>query len=165
MNCLDEEKLWEYLDGETMPSEKTQIESHLKRCNGCKEQLKELRLFDSEIATVVLAQPSMRFTRNVMELIEVELNPIVFKPLLRKVWRRLIFFGFASLLAMSVFVALVFPSEGYFSQEAVAVKKLSSDVLTFTQHPLILNSALILLSIWMLYLLDKGLLSKRKKVT
>ena len=161
MKCLGEEKLWEYLDGEIALSEQDAIETHLQKCNGCKDQLEELMLFDSEISNIVTAQPSMRFTKNVMELIEVELNPIVFRPLLRRVWRRFAAFGFATMFATLVFIALVFPSEGQ-SPEVELVKSSIHDFFAATQNPMILNSALIIISLWTLYLVDRFLLSKNR---
>lgn len=160
MKCIGEEKLWEYLDGEITPSEKIMLETHLEKCDSCRNRLEELMLFDSEISSVVLAQPSLRFTKNVMELIEVELNPVVFKPLLRKVWQRFVAFGFASMFATLVFIAFVFPSSNA-SKEMKLLKSGIHDFFTLTQHPLIINSVFIIIALWTLYLLDRFVLSQR----
>ena len=158
MTCLDEEKLWEYLDGEITSSQKVLMDNHLEKCPDCKDQLAELTLFNTEISNAVLAQPSLRFTKNVMELIEVELNPMIYKPLLRRIWKRFAIFGFATMIVTLVFVALLFPNG------QVPFEGTINTLFVYTQNPLILNSILIILSLWVLYLVDRFLLSTNRTI-
>lgn len=60
-------RLWEYLDGIATASERTVIEKLLEDNEAWKKRYAELLQLNQEISASGLEQPSMRFTRNVME--------------------------------------------------------------------------------------------------
>lgn len=62
-----EERLWNYIDGTSSPEEKLLIEKLLKEDNTWKDKYKELLQLNQLLQTPDLEQPSLRFTKNVME--------------------------------------------------------------------------------------------------
>lgn len=60
-------RLWEYLDGTATPPERTVIEQLLQEDAIWRNRYAELLQLNQEIMGSGLEQPSMRFTRNVME--------------------------------------------------------------------------------------------------
>ena len=101
----------------------------------------------------------MRFTQNVMELIEVELNVAEYQPLMRKFWRRFVVFSFASMVLTLIVVAIFFPTTGTvpFETELQTVSVGINWLMSFTQHPILFNSIIIILAFWLLYGFDKYL--------
>lgn len=159
MKCIDEQQLWEYIDGEVAEQKRTTLETHFDRCPECQKELELLLTLDEEFTNAITAQPSMRFTKNVMELIEVELNVAEYQPLMRKFWRRFVAFSFASMVLTLMVVAIFFPSTGTvpFETEIQTVSMGISWLLSFTQNPILFNSIIIVLAFWLLYGFDKYL--------
>ena len=74
MKCdLPVELLSGYLDGELDEQQKTRVESHLKNCPACREELEALRQIDEHVRDRVYEEPSREFqftlNRRVMEKI------------------------------------------------------------------------------------------------
>jgi anti-sigma factor RsiW len=61
-----EEKLFEYIDGELKGFEKESLEQLLKASPELKSRLDELRALDSELRFIQIEQPSKNFTHQVM---------------------------------------------------------------------------------------------------
>lgn len=61
-----EEKLFEYIDGELKGLEKENLEQLLKTSPDLKARLDELRMLDSELRLIQIEQPSKNFTQHVM---------------------------------------------------------------------------------------------------
>src|SRR6266498_3640663 len=62
-----EDRLWEYIDGLSSNEEKSTIEKLLETNHQWKEKYHELRELHQLVQSSVLEEPSMRFTKNVME--------------------------------------------------------------------------------------------------
>jgi len=48
-DCLKEEKIWEYIDGELEMSEYCKTRSHLEKCPDCKAKFQEIRSLNSSL--------------------------------------------------------------------------------------------------------------------
>ena len=64
-----EERLWEYIDGISSTEEKTMIEQLLQNDAAWKAKYRELLEVNQMLQSSELEAPSMRFTKNVMEVI------------------------------------------------------------------------------------------------
>lgn len=62
-----EKKLWGYIDGLSSPSEKTEVEKMLQANPEWKNKYQELLEVKQLVRSTELEQPSLRFTKNVME--------------------------------------------------------------------------------------------------
>lgn len=62
-----EDRLWEYIDGATFGEEKTAIEKLLESNQEWKEKYRELLEIHQLVHSSALEEPSLRFTKNVME--------------------------------------------------------------------------------------------------
>jgi hypothetical protein len=62
-----EERLWEFIDGNNSEEEKSVIEQLLETNQQWREKYHELLELDNVMKTTSLDEPSMRFTKNVME--------------------------------------------------------------------------------------------------
>ncbi|MBE7173341.1 MAG: hypothetical protein INR73_22400 [Williamsia sp.] len=62
-----EEKLWSYIDGFSTEADKAEVEDLLKRDTLWKDTYHELLSVQQLLHSAELEEPSMRFTRNVME--------------------------------------------------------------------------------------------------
>ena len=62
-----EERLWQYIDGQSSPAEKSAIEALLDAHSDWRAKYKELLALQELIHLQELEAPSMRFTKNVME--------------------------------------------------------------------------------------------------
>lgn len=78
MNTI-EEQLWNYIDGNCNFAEKIEIETKIKADLQYSTTYKELLLVNNELSNLELEEPSMSFTRNVMEQVNLELKPIALK--------------------------------------------------------------------------------------
>ena len=103
MKSIDEQ-IWDYIDGTCSPEEKLDIAAKIASDQefnlAYQEMLQVHQLLDAE----QLDEPSMSFTRNVMELVDLEIAPVALKT---KVDNRIIysiaaFFGIA-MLAILIF--------------------------------------------------------------
>src|SRR5690348_18446687 len=63
----DEQRLWDYIDGLSSPSEKTVIEQLLEASAEWKAKYHELLEVHQLMQSSELEQPSLRFTKNVMD--------------------------------------------------------------------------------------------------
>ncbi|UCF71637.1 MAG: zf-HC2 domain-containing protein [candidate division WOR-3 bacterium] len=76
MNCdLPIEFLSAYLDGELSEQENAAVESHLKECSACREEMRVLKGIDSRVRNDVFEEPSRDFffalNRRVMDKVKV----------------------------------------------------------------------------------------------
>lgn len=62
-----EQQLWEYIDGTATAEERSLVEKHIAENKLWREKYQELVEVNELIKSVDLEQPSLRFTRNVME--------------------------------------------------------------------------------------------------
>ncbi|RZK39944.1 MAG: hypothetical protein EOO90_16910 [Pedobacter sp.] len=74
-----EEQIWNYIDGTCTSEEKIKIESKLAYDQHYREVYQELLLVNEELQKIELDEPSMSFTRNVMDKVNLELKPVALK--------------------------------------------------------------------------------------
>ena len=75
MNTI-EEQLWNYIDGTCTPVEKLEIEAKLAVNIQYYTLYQELLKVNEELTKIDFEEPSMSFTRNVMEKVNLELKPV-----------------------------------------------------------------------------------------
>ncbi|SDG87329.1 hypothetical protein SAMN05421827_11270 [Pedobacter terrae] len=78
MNTI-EQQLWEYIDGDLDEFSKKAIEEKIKSDARIKVQYEELLKLNSAFSALDLDEPSMSFTRNVMESIALAPAPVAMK--------------------------------------------------------------------------------------
>lgn len=78
MNTI-EQQLWDYIDGNLDEFSKKTIEEKIESNAGIKIQYEELLKLNSAFNTLDLDEPSMSFTRNVMESIALAPAPVAMK--------------------------------------------------------------------------------------
>ncbi len=102
MNTI-EEQLWDYIDGNCTPAEKLEIEAKLAVNIQYHTIYQELLKVNEELAKIDFEEPSMSFTRNVMEKVNLELKPVA---LTTKVDNRIIYGigAFFALAILSIFI-------------------------------------------------------------
>lgn len=105
MNTI-EEQLWNYIDGNCTFAEKIEIEAKIKANLQYSTAYKELLLVNSELNNLEFEEPSMSFTRNVMEQVNLELKPVALKT---KVDNRIIYSigGFFILSIITIFAYVI----------------------------------------------------------
>lgn len=105
MNTI-EEQLWNYIDNNCSPNERTAIETELAINPQYQQVYQELLAVQQELNKLELDEPSMSFTRNVMEQVKLEPRPVALKT---KVDQRIIGFigAFFVLSILAVFVVAV----------------------------------------------------------
>ena len=105
MNTI-EEQLWNYIDGNCTVAEKNEIEAKIKANLQYSTLYKELLLVHQELSKIDFEEPSMSFTRNVMEQVNLELKPVALKT---KVDHRIIYSiaGFFILSLVAIFVYVI----------------------------------------------------------
>lgn len=83
MNSI-EQKIWEYLDGTCTEQERKLTERLIETEPEYQSVYEECRLFDLDISSAELDEPSMSFNRNVMDKIQMEPVPGSVKSLIDK---------------------------------------------------------------------------------
>lgn len=71
-----EEQLWNYIDGNCTPAEKLEIEAKLAVNIQYHSVYQELLGVNEELNRIDFEEPSMSFTRNVMDKVNLELKPV-----------------------------------------------------------------------------------------
>ncbi len=101
MNTI-EEQLWNYIDGNCTIAEKNIIEAKIKANLQYSIVYNELLFLQNELRSLEFEEPSMSFTRNVMEQVNLELKPVALKT---KVDNRIIYSigGFFILSIVAIF--------------------------------------------------------------
>lgn len=87
MNTI-EEQLWNYIDGNCSVAENAEIEAKIDVDIRYSSMYKELLAVQSQLNLLDFEEPSMSFTRNVMDKINLELKPVALKT---KVDQRIIY--------------------------------------------------------------------------
>ncbi|WP_316829083.1 hypothetical protein [Pedobacter miscanthi] len=78
MNTI-EQQLWDYIDGNLEESAKKTIEEKIESDTGVKSLYEDLLKLNSTFAELDLDEPSMSFTRNVMESVALVPAPLAMK--------------------------------------------------------------------------------------
>lgn len=74
-----EEQLWNYIDGICTDEEKAQIEAKIASNLQYNKIYQELMIVHQELNKLDFEEPSLSFTRNVMEKVDLELPPVALK--------------------------------------------------------------------------------------
>ena len=93
-----EEQLWDYIDGNCTAVESEEIKAKIATNLQYSKIYKELIAVHKELGQLDFEEPSMSFTRNVMEKVELELPPVALKT---KVDQRIVYF-IASFFVLSI---------------------------------------------------------------
>lgn len=160
-NHISEESLWQYVDKLLANQKRLEIDTHLQNCADCRLELEEIQAFNTEVSDTVVQEPSMRFSKNVMEMIEEEVTSMEYIPLLNTIWFKLL----GSSFAVFIFTVMSFGFTGQ-KTDIVWMDKMNDNVsVLFSSLPNIASSAigliLILIAFWSLFIIDKLYLSKR----
>ncbi len=101
-----EEQIWDYIDGNLTEDQQTAIQHKIATDETYKSVYQELLAIHQQMETMELEEPSMSFTRNVMEQVQLEMAPVSLKT---KVDGRIIYCisGFFILLLLSVLIYVI----------------------------------------------------------
>ena len=163
-NMNIEERLWSYIDGSSAPEERSVVEKLLQENSVWKAKYKELLDINQLLHSSELDQPSLRFTKNVME----EITRLHIAPAAKIYINKRIIWGIAIF-----FIVLIIGFLGYgFGQIDWSATSGSSvnmpvdlnkvDYSKFFNNTY-LNIFMMVNVVLGLFLLDRYLASKRKK--
>lgn len=93
-----EEEIWDYIDGNCTAAQTLVIEARIGSDPAYSALYKEFMDIHQQMAEIDLEEPSMSFTRNVMEQVELEIAPVALKT---KVDKRIIY-SIAAFFALSI---------------------------------------------------------------
>jgi len=97
-------RLWEYIDGFSSAEEKTVVETLIRENQQWRNLYQELLQVNSSLANMDLEQPSMRFTKNVME----EIAKFQIAPATKAYINNKIIFGIVAFFVLSIVGFLVY---------------------------------------------------------
>ena len=112
MNTI-EEQLWNYIDGNCTAEEKIEIEEKIAVNIQYHTIYQELLAVHEELNKIDFEEPSMSFTRNVMEKVNLELKPVALKT---KIDNRIIYSigAFFVLSILGIFIYAIAKSNATF---------------------------------------------------
>lgn len=113
MNTI-EEQLWNYIDGNCTVEEKIELEAKIAVNLQYNKVYKELLAVNNELNKLDFEEPSMSFTRNVMDQVNLEIKPVALKT---KVDYRIIYsiMGFFIFAMIAIFGYVIAGSDFNFS--------------------------------------------------
>lgn len=157
MNTI-EEQLWGYIDNSCTPKERATVEARLAQDKAYQEVYQELLAVHRELAGIELDEPSMSFTRNVMEQVKLAPRPMALKT---KVDQRIIGFigAFFVLSILAVFILAIANSKINFD---FSMPKFNWNVgMSKLANPTVLNVFLLVDLVLALVYIDSLLRKKR----
>ena len=120
-----EEQLWDYIDGLTTEAERQVLESKIANDPQFRDQYHALLAIHQMMQQNELEEPSMSFTRNVMEQVALEPQPLVLKT---KVDPRVIY-SIAAIFILGIFSLLIYTlSNSTLSMQEMAMPTLNVQV-------------------------------------
>ena len=160
MNII-EQQLWDYIDGNLNETQRKNIEEKIETDVSVKLQYEELLNLNIAFSEMELDEPSMSFTRNVMENVALQPAPVSLKT---KVDSRIIFsisaFFVLSILAILGYIlyntTFTMPDFGKYFEVNLNVDK----ILTPTSIYIFFGIDLVLGLIFMDYIFRKRLVNK-----
>jgi len=99
-----EQRLWEYIDGFSSAAEKSIVETLIRENQQWRNLYQELLQVNSSLANMDLEQPSMRFTKNVME----EIAKFQIAPATKAYINNKVIFGIVAFFVLSIVGFLVY---------------------------------------------------------
>ena len=159
-----EERLWEYIDGLSSAEEKSVIEKLLQEDAAWKSKYNELLEVNKMLQSSELDQPSLRFTKNVMEgIAKLHIAPAAKSYLNNKIIWGIGFFFIAMLIAILVFgFSQMVSGTGDSSASNVTKEFNKIDFSRFFSNSWV-NAMMMVNVVIGLFLLDNYLSAKRKK--
>ncbi|MEM6724205.1 MAG: zf-HC2 domain-containing protein [Bacteroidota bacterium] len=146
----DEKLIWDYIDNELSESKRLEVEQHLSTCPACKQEFDLCVALHQEIQKVECLKPSFRFSKNVMEIIELDVS-CQYRPLLNSFWKRLLMGGMATTLFFVTLITLILP--GVWRMPAPQ----NSSFLRWIENPGFYTFVTVMISFWLIYLADQWL--------
>lgn len=158
----DEERLWDYIDGVSSAEEKSVIEKLLESNAGWKAKYHELLEVHQLMNSSELEEPSMRFTKNIME----EIAKLHIAPATRSYINKNIIRGIA-VFFITIIVGFIVYGFGQIDWSAGSDTKLPVDLSKVDYSKFFNNTyvnAFMMINIILgLFLLDRYFANKRKK--
>ena len=161
----DEQRLWDYIDGLSSPSEKSVIDELIEANGEWKAKYHELLEVHQLMQSSELEEPSMRFTKNVMERIaQVQVAPATRNYINRNVIRGIMAFFFILIAGIIVYLVGKTQWTGSASDTFLSSHRLNPDKLNWarTLGSLPVNVFILVNVVLGLFLLDKYLQQKKK---
>lgn len=149
MKRCSEQKIWDYIDGELTSNEIEEIRAHFKNCPKCLEEFELNLSVHQEIKKMDCMKPSVRFSKNIMESIEMDVSR-QFKPLLNAFWKRICVGGIGTFAFYAIIIAILYPG-------VVANASAQGILSTFDllNHPTATTIFGIIITAWILYFADQ----------
>lgn len=159
-----EEKLWDYIDGRCSATEKSSIEKLLESNLQWKEKYSELLEVNQLLHSSELQEPSMRFTKNVMEEIAKYHVAPATKTYINKYIIRGIFIFFLTLIVG--FLVYGFSQVDWSATNGATSQYIDVNKIDFSKffNNTFINVFMMLNAVLGLMLLDRYLASKRKEL-
>lgn len=162
-----EERLWDYIDGISSPKEKTIIEQLLESDAEWKAKYRELLEVQQLLRSSELEEPSMRFTKNVME----EISRLHIAPATKTYINKRIIWGLGIFFITLVVAFLVYGfGQINWAESSGSELPVNFDKVNFTKVDYSrifsndwVNAFMMINVILGLFLLDRYLANKRKK--
>jgi len=154
-----EEQLWNYIDGFCTLEERAEIEKKLGTNQSLADLYKQLLAVNEQLNThLEIDEPSMSFTRNVMEQVQHEIAPVALKT---KIDRRIIYAigGFFAVMLIGILVYAFATATPDFTLKAPTVRF----DLNIEISPAVLWTALFANAVLLLIYLDSYLRRGMKK--
>lgn len=115
-----EEQLWDYIDGNGSAEHRAETARKIASDEAYQSLYQELVTMHQQMSGISLDEPSMSFTRNIMELVQLEKAPVSLKT---KVDNRIIY-SIAAFFLMAIAAILIFAA----SQIHLTAPKISVDI-------------------------------------
>ena len=157
-----EQQLWSFIDGTTSPEEKTAIEKLLESNLEWKNKYLELLNIHQMLRSAELEQPSMRFTKNVME----EISKLHIAPATKNYINNKIVWGIAAFFITMIIGFLIY-GIGQVDWTVQGDTKLPIEIKSIDFSKIFnnnfVNGFMMINVILGLFLLDRVLANRRKK--
>jgi hypothetical protein len=158
-----EERLWDYIDGISPATEKNLVEELLEKDASWKARYRELLQTHEWLQSSELEQPSMRFTRNVME----EIAKLHIAPATKTYINKRVIWGIASFFIVMILGFLVYgfgQMEWTVSSDNSVLQNVSKLDLSKMFSNTWVNMFMMVNVVVGLFLLDNYLSTKRKQI-
>lgn len=161
MNTI-EEQLWNYIDGNCTAVEKAEIEAKLAIDLRYQEVYEDLLAVNNELKQLDFEEPSLSFTRNVMEKVNQELRPVALKT---KIDHRIIYTiaGFFIASILSIFAYAIVISDVNFSFEMPKINFNTDKIINPVTIQLFVFIDVALALVYLDSYLRKGKIKAQKK--
>lgn len=165
MAMIDREKLWKYVDGTCSAEEKARLDALLAADAGLREDLEQVEAIHKALQAMQPEQPSLRFSKNVMEAIPKFYPAARAEPLVPANWKKIFWGVVAATSSLAMAVACLPAGQQTSSAEASSIDVLLSKTLdtlaSLTQQSLATWAVLVFFSAIILLYLDDKLAARR----